>query len=152
VVDADALLGAERVRPGDAVVAMASSGLHANGFSLVRSVLERRGVDLDAEPAGLGRPLGEVLLTPSRIYARDCLELARAFDVHAYAHITGGGLAANLARVLPPGADAITDRGTWSPPPVFGWLNGPGGVPSGWVIGQVVEGTGQVRLTGSYAR
>jgi phosphoribosylformylglycinamidine cyclo-ligase len=128
VVDADALLGAGRVRPGDAVIAMASSGLHANGFSLVRNVLERLGLPLDAEPAELGQPLGEALLTPSRIYARDCLALARACDVHAYAHITGGGLAANLARVLPADADAVADRGTWCPPPVFGFLAGRGGV------------------------
>ena len=130
VVDGDALLGAGRVRPGDALIAMASSGLHANGFSLVRNVLERHGLPLDAEPAELGQPLGEALLTPSRIYARDCLALAGACDVHAYAHITGGGLAANLGRVLPPDADAVTDRGTWSPLPVFRWLNGPGGVPN----------------------
>lgn len=128
VVDADALLGATRVRPGDVVIAMASSGLHANGFSLVRSVLQRVGAPLDAAPPELGQPLGEVLLTPSRIYARDCLALARSSDVHAYAHITGGGLAANLERVLPPGADAVTDRSTWSPPPVFRWLNGRCGV------------------------
>jgi phosphoribosylformylglycinamidine cyclo-ligase len=146
VVDADDLLGAERVRTGDAVVAMASSGLHANGFSLVRSVLERRSVPLDAEPAELGQPLGEVLLTPSRIYARDCLALARGCDVHAYAHVTGGGFAANLARVLPPHADAVTDRGTWSPPPVFRWLNGPGGVPTEEMERVFNMGTGMVAV------
>jgi phosphoribosylformylglycinamidine cyclo-ligase len=130
VVDADAVLGAHRVRPGDAVLAMASSGLHANGFSLVRSVLEHRDQPLEAEPAGLGQPLGEALLTPSRIYACDCLALARGCDAHAFAHVTGGGLAANLARVLPPDADAVLERGTWSPPAVFGWLNVTGGVPA----------------------
>src|SRR5499425_1683721 len=103
VAEADELLGPDRVRPGDAVVAMASSGLHSNGFSLVRMTLDRAGLALDAEPPGLARPLGEELLVPSRIYAQDCLWLARQCDVHAYAHITGGGLAANLARVLPPG-------------------------------------------------
>jgi len=122
VVEADELLGPDRVRAGDAVIAMASSGLHCNGFSLVRMVLDRAGLALDAELPGLGRPLGEELLVPARIYARDCLALARACEVHAYAHVTGGGLAANLARVLPPGTAAVLDRGSWRPPPVFGVL------------------------------
>ena len=121
VVDADKLLGPELVRPGDAVIAMASSGLHANGFSLVREIIDapEAGLDLAAEPAGLGRPLGAELLAPTRIYARDCLALAEASEVHAFAHVTGGGLAANLGRVLPPQADAILERGTWRPGPVF---------------------------------
>ncbi len=118
VVEADALLGPDRVRPGDAVVALASSGLHSNGYSLVRRVV--RDLPLSAEVPELGRTLGEELLEPTRIYARDCLALAAATEVHAYAHVTGGGLAGNLARVLPPGLDAVVDRATWSPPPVFG--------------------------------
>ena len=124
VVEADELLGPDRVRPGDVLIAMASSGLHSNGFSLVRKIIGDRtgGLPLDAAPAALGRPLGEELLTPTRIYARDCLALAAACEVHAFAHITGGGLAANLSRVLPPGADARVDRSSWRPPPVFGLL------------------------------
>jgi phosphoribosylformylglycinamidine cyclo-ligase len=130
VVEADRLLGPDRVRAGDVVLAMASSGLHSNGFSLVRHVLDAAGLDLADQPAGLGRPLGEELLTPTRIYAQDCLALARECDVHAYAHVTGGGLAANLSRVLPPGLDAVLDRGTWSPPAVFGVLGSYGAVPA----------------------
>ncbi len=103
VVDHDDLLGPHRVQSGDVVLALASSGLHSNGFSLVRQVLEQAGLDLAAEFSELGGPLGAELLTPTRIYAQDCLALARDCDVHAYAHITGGGLAANLARVLPAG-------------------------------------------------
>ncbi|HEX4061237.1 MAG TPA: phosphoribosylformylglycinamidine cyclo-ligase [Streptosporangiaceae bacterium] len=122
VVEADELLGPDRVRPGDAVIAMASSGLHSNGFSLVRAIVDRAGLALDTQPPELSRPLGDELLVPTRIYARDCLALARDLDVHAYAHITGGGLAANLARVLPPGTAAVLDRGSWCPPPVFGML------------------------------
>ena len=124
VVEAEDLLGPDRVRPGDVLIAMASSGLHSNGFSLVRKIIEDQAgkLPLDAVPAALGRPLGEELLTPTRIYARDCLALADACEVHAFAHITGGGLAANLSRVLPPGADAVVDRGSWRPPPVFGLL------------------------------
>jgi phosphoribosylformylglycinamidine cyclo-ligase len=121
VVEADATLGPHRVRAGDALVAMASSGLHSNGYSLVRHVLfERAGLALDATPEELaGRPLVEELLEPTRIYAKDCLALASAVQVHAFAHVTGGGLAANLARVLPAGLEAVVDRGTWRPGPVF---------------------------------
>jgi phosphoribosylformylglycinamidine cyclo-ligase len=128
VVEADALLGPDRVRAGDAIVALASSGLHANGYSLVRRVIADAGLALDAEPPELGQTLGAELLTPTTIYARDCLALAAQCGVHAYAHITGGGLAANLARVLPPGTGAIVDRGTWRPAAIFGLLAGHGGI------------------------
>ncbi|MGY2078858.1 phosphoribosylformylglycinamidine cyclo-ligase [Modestobacter sp. SYSU DS0657] len=119
VVEADAVLGPERVRAGDAVIAMASSGFHSNGYSLVRRVVDRAGLDLTATPAGLDRPLGDVLLEPTRIYARDCLALVEELGVetvHAYAHITGGGLAGNTVRVLPDGLAAELDRGTWALP------------------------------------
>jgi phosphoribosylformylglycinamidine cyclo-ligase len=128
VVEADGLLGPDRVRPGDAILALASSGLHANGYSLVRRVIAEAGLALEAEPPELGRALGEELLTPTTIYARDCLALAEDCGVHAFAHVTGGGLAANLARVLPAGTGAIVERGTWSPPAVFPFLAGHGGI------------------------
>jgi phosphoribosylformylglycinamidine cyclo-ligase len=119
MVRADAVLGPERVRAGDIVVAMASSGLHSNGYSLARHVLlsvSRLALDSTED---LGVPLGEVLLTPTRIYAKDCLALAATVDVHAFSHVTGGGLSANLARVLPAGVVATIDRTTWTPQPVF---------------------------------
>jgi phosphoribosylformylglycinamidine cyclo-ligase len=124
VVDADRLLGPDRVRAGDVVLALASSGVHANGFSLVRAIIDApgSGLDLAGQPAGLGQPLGSELLTPTRIYARDCLALAGNCAVRAFAHVTGGGLAANLARVLPAGVDALLDRGSWQPPAIFGLL------------------------------
>ncbi|MCF6510029.1 phosphoribosylformylglycinamidine cyclo-ligase [Blastococcus sp. MG754426] len=120
VVEADAVLGPERVRAGDAVIAMASSGFHSNGYSLVRRVVSAAGLDLTGTPAGLDRPLGDELLEPTRIYARDCLALVEALGVgavHAFAHITGGGLAGNTARVVPAGLQAVLDRGTWALPP-----------------------------------
>ena len=123
VVEADRLLGPDRVRAGDAVVALGSSGLHSNGYTLVRRVI--RGRSLAEHVPELGRTLGEELLEPTRIYAKDCLALAAATEVHAYAHVTGGGLAGNLARVLPPTVDAVVDRSTWTRPPVFdlvAWL------------------------------
>jgi phosphoribosylformylglycinamidine cyclo-ligase len=121
VVEADSVLGPERVRDGDVVIAMASSGLHSNGYSLVRRVVDRAGLDLRATPAGLDRPLGEELLEPTRIYALSCLALLAELgvdDVHAYAHITGGGLAGNTARVVPAGLTAVLDRSTWALPAV----------------------------------
>ena len=119
VVEADAVLGPERVRAGDVVIAMASSGFHSNGYSLVRRVVDRAALDLTAIAAGLGRPLGDELLEPTRIYARDCLALVDELGVqgvHAYAHITGGGLAGNTVRVVPAGLEAVLDRGTWALP------------------------------------
>ncbi|MGJ9412596.1 phosphoribosylformylglycinamidine cyclo-ligase [Aeromicrobium sp. CF4.19] len=120
VVEADRLLGAELVRPGDAVVAMASSGLHSNGYSLVRHVLlGGAGWTLDREVPELGGRLGETLLTPTRLYTLPCLGLADALDVHAMSHVTGGGLAANLARVVPETVSVRVDRSSWSRPAVF---------------------------------
>jgi phosphoribosylformylglycinamidine cyclo-ligase len=120
VVEADDALGPDRVRAGDVVIAMQSSGLHSNGFSLVRHVLlQGARMRLDAVIDEFGRPLGEELLEPTRIYAKDCLSLIAETDVHAFAHITGGGLAANLARVLPAHLSALVDRATWRPAPVF---------------------------------
>jgi phosphoribosylformylglycinamidine cyclo-ligase len=124
VVNADAVLGPERVEIGDVLLGLGSSGLHSNGYSLVRHVLlDRGGLSLDAAPDRLGgRTLGDELLTPTRIYARDCLALAEAGLAKAFAHITGGGLAGNLARVLPDGVTAIVDRATWAPQPIFGLI------------------------------
>jgi phosphoribosylformylglycinamidine cyclo-ligase len=119
MVRADEVLGPDRVRSGDVVVAMAATGLHSNGYSLARHVLlSTAGIPLDST-ADLGVPLGEVLLTPTRIYAKDCLSLAATVQVHAFSHVTGGGLTANLGRVLPDGLTAAIDRTTWTVPPIF---------------------------------
>ncbi|MCW2587510.1 MAG: phosphoribosylformylglycinamidine cyclo-ligase [Frankiales bacterium] len=129
VVEADAVLGADRIEAGDVVIAMASSGVHSNGFSLVRHVLlQGARMRLEAYVDELARPLGEELLTPTRIYSKDCLAIIAETDVHAFSHVTGGGLAANLARVLPAHLSARLDRGTWTPPPVFGLVQGRGRV------------------------
>jgi phosphoribosylformylglycinamidine cyclo-ligase len=135
VVEADALLGPDRVKDGDVVIAMASSGIHSNGYSLVRRVINHAGWALDRQVSELGRTLGEELLEPTRVYAADCLDLVRflpASDgagVHGFSHVTGGGLAANLARVLPKGLMATVDRSTWELPPVFKLVAELGGVP-----------------------
>ena len=130
VVEADALLGAERVRAGDVVVAMASSGLHSNGYSLVRRVAAHAGWGLDDHAAELGRTVGEELLEPTRIYSRLCVDLA---DIHpglrAFSHVTGGGLAANVARVIPAGLAATVRRDAWDLPAVFSLVQAAGSVP-----------------------
>jgi phosphoribosylformylglycinamidine cyclo-ligase len=153
VAEADDLLGPERVRPGDVLIAMASSGLHSNGFSLVRSVIDAPGreLPLDRDPGGLGRTLGEELLEPTRIYARDCLALASACEVHAFSHVTGGGLAANLSRVLPPGTAATLERGTWQPPPVFGLLARHGGIAAAEMERVFNLGIGMIAVTAADA-
>lgn len=122
VVEADAVLGAERVRPGDVVLALASSGLHSNGYSLVRHIVSGAGLQYGDRAADFGDATwGDVLLEPTRLYTRPLLDaIAETGDaVHALSHVTGGGIAANVARVLPQGTWVDIDRSTWAPPAVF---------------------------------
>jgi phosphoribosylformylglycinamidine cyclo-ligase len=148
VVEAAALLGPERVRAGDVVIAMASSGLHSNGYSLVRHVLlQQAGRRLDEHVDDLGRTLGEELLEPTRVYAKACLALARGTATHAMSHITGGGLAANLERVLPPELTVTIDRSTWALPPVFGLVQQTGSVAQADLERTLNCGVGMVALT-----
>ncbi|MGN6578191.1 MAG: phosphoribosylformylglycinamidine cyclo-ligase [Nocardioides sp.] len=147
VVEAADLLGPGRVRPGDVVVAMAASGLHSNGYSLVRHVLlDRAGWALDRHVEELGRALGEELLEPTRIYAKACLELARSTRTHAMSHVTGGGLAANLERVMPEELAATIDRGTWTPQPVFDLVRRTGEVAQPDLERTLNMGVGMVAL------
>ena len=147
VVEADRLLGPARVRPGDVVLAMGSSGLHSNGYSLVRHVLlEQAGWSLDRHVPELGRTLGEELLTPTRIYAKACLDLAEHTATHAMSHVTGGGLAANLERVLPLELTATVERSTWTPQPVFDLVRGVGSLTREGVEATLNCGIGMVAL------
>ena len=140
LVEADELLGPDRVREGDVLIGMASSGIHSNGYSLVRKVIDVAGWGLDRQVDELGRTLGEELLEPTRVYAADCLDLAAAFPVNGtdgqtghgirgFSHVTGGGLAANLARVLPQGLEGRVDRSTWQIPAIFSLIGSLGQVP-----------------------
>lgn len=124
-VERDAILDGSKVRAGDAVVGLPSSGAHSNGYSLIRKLVD--GLDW-AEDHGLGAPLGEVLLRPTRIYVRDALALAREHDLHALAHITGGGLTENIPRVIPPGLGVVLHAGSWPVPPLFGLLQSLGAI------------------------
>ncbi|MEA5651982.1 MAG: phosphoribosylformylglycinamidine cyclo-ligase [Cutibacterium granulosum] len=120
VVERDEILGPERIAEGDALIAVASSGLHSNGCSLVRHVLlEQAGWTLDRHVDELGRTVGEELLEPTIVYAADLLALAHHSEVHAMCHVTGGGLANNLTRVMPSHLTATIERSTWSPAPIF---------------------------------
>jgi len=117
IVDGADVLGPDRVRAGDALIGLPSSGLHANGFSLVRAVVSTD--ELAIAPPAIGRTLADELLEPCRIYVPEVVALHRAGLVHAAAHITGGGLVENVPRVLPPGLGARIERGTWTEPPIF---------------------------------
>jgi phosphoribosylformylglycinamidine cyclo-ligase len=141
VVDADLQLGAHRVKSGDVIVAMPASGIHANGFSLVRHILATQELDLTRN-YDFDKSLGEVLLTPTEIYTLDCLALIKAqhANIRTFSHITGGGLADNTARVVPAGLTAIYDRSTWVLPQEMKFLADIAGVPQGdlertWNVG-----------------
>lgn len=131
VVEADDMLGPDRVRDGDVVLAMAASGLHSNGFSLVRHILAGRDILYTDHSAELGAAYGEALLEPTALYTGPLLRVLGDREtggaLHALSHVTGGGIAANLARVLPAGAWVEVDRATWSPLPVFRHLAELGG-------------------------
>ncbi len=130
VVEADELLGPHLVRSGDIIIGMASSGLHSNGYSLARHVLlEKAGLPLDGYVEELGRTLGEELLEPTRIYAKDCLALAAECHVRTFCHVTGGGLAGNMERIIPEGLVAEMNRATWTPGQIFRTIADLGKVP-----------------------
>ena len=153
VVEADRMLGAEKVRAGDVLVALGSSGLHSNGYSLVRRVIEHAGWDLEREVPEFGRALGQELLEPTRLYTRVCLAMLETLSspaapgpIHALSHITGGGLAANVARVLPAGLIADVDRASWTVPPVFSTVRELGSVPWEDLEGTLNLGVGMVAV------
>ncbi len=130
-VERSQVLSGESVVEGDVLLGLASTGLHSNGFSLVRRIVAESGQKLsDPAPFAPDLSLGAALLTPTRLYVASCLAAHRAGALKALAHVTGGGLIENLPRVLPPGLGADIDIGAWPRPAVFGWLARSGGVPA----------------------
>ena len=128
-VERGQIVGGADVKPGDVVLGLASSGVHSNGYSLVRKIVEGSGVAWTAPaPFDAARSLGEALLIPTRIYVKSCLALARAGLAKAMAHITGGGLIENVPRVIPDDATVEINAASWKLPPVFAWLSKEGGV------------------------
>lgn len=126
VVEKDRIIDGSKVKAGDKLIGIASSGPHSNGYSLIRKIIARSGLALT--DLVNGKPLGETLLTPTRIYVQPLLELMKQVDVHAMAHITGGGITENLPRVLPQGLSAKIDLSAWQMPEIFLWLQQQGNV------------------------
>jgi phosphoribosylformylglycinamidine cyclo-ligase len=138
----------DRMRAGDAVIGVASSGVHSNGYSLVRRVVADAGLSYDAAaPFAHGTSLGEALLAPTVLYVKSALAAIRAGGVHGLAHITGGGITENLPRALPPHLDAEIDLAAWAPPPVFGWLSRSAGIEEHEMLRTFNCGIGLIAVT-----
>lgn len=154
VVDEEKMLGAHRVTVGDVLIGMASSGLHSNGYSLVRRIVADAGWKLDRDVPEFGRTLGEELLEPTRLYTSQMLALIDSLPdgaVKALSHITGGGLGANISRVIPTGFIARVDRSSWTVPPVFQTLADLGSVEWGAMEQTFNLGVGMVAVVDEYA-
>ncbi len=145
-VERDRLIDGSRVRAGDLIIGLPSSGLHSNGYSLARSVIARCRSDLTA--ALEGRALADILLAPTRIYVKSLLALHAAIDVHAMAHITGGGLPGNVPRVIPEGLRAVIDRSSWQWPAIFRWLQDGGEIAEEEMYRTFNCGVGMVVVVG----
>ena len=126
VVEEDEIIDGQSVQAGQTLIGLASSGPHSNGYSLIRKVLEVSGTSLDSDFQG--KPIGDVLLEPTRLYVKPLLEVIKSFKVHALAHITGGGLLENLPRVMPDDCAAVIDSQSWTIPPIFNWLQEQGNI------------------------
>jgi phosphoribosylformylglycinamidine cyclo-ligase len=143
VVDETSMLGPSRVREGDVLIGLASSGLHSNGYSLVHHALAGRSLE-DRPPELAGRTLADELLEPCRIYAPRVLALARGGLVHSAAHITGGGIPENLPRALPEGLGAEVERGAWTEHPVFALVQAAAGASDADMLATFNMGLGMV--------
>src|SRR5262249_34705292 len=156
IVERDHIITGRAIRPGDVVLGLASTGLHSNGFSLVRKVgFEHAGLKGNDFVPELGRTVGEELLEPTRIYVRPVKKILQHYPVkkrvvRGLAHITGGGLVDNVPRVLPPGGRVFLRRGSWPVPPVFGWLQRLGGIEQAEMDHIFNQGIGFVMIVSPY--
>eukprot|EP00850_Spirogloea_muscicola_P001176 SM000004S15046 [mRNA] locus=s4:900261:902239:- [translate_table: standard] len=152
-VKQDAVIDGRSVAEGDRLIALPSSGVHSNGFSLVRKILERTGTALDMVLPGCNGSItiGEALLAPTVIYVRQVLDLVAQGGVHAIAHITGGGFTDNIPRVLPSGLAAAVRMGSWHVPAIFRWLQEVGGVDEAEMFRTFNMGVGMVLVVGAGA-
>jgi phosphoribosylformylglycinamidine cyclo-ligase len=142
-VERDAIIDGSTIAVGHRIIGLASSGLHANGFSLVRQVLfERHRLTVDDEIPELGGPLGEELLKPTRIYVETLLNLLRDFPLSGICHVTGGGLTDNLPRILPKSCQAVIKKQSWPVPPVFHLLKERGNIPEDEMLRTFNNGIG----------
>ena len=148
-VERDKVVTGEQIAPGDVILGLASSGVHSNGFSLVRRIVAERAWDLDEPmPSAGGKSLGEVLLEPTRIYVRSLLPLVQQGMIKGLAHITGGGLLENIPRVLPHGCHANLDTGRWTLPAVFAELRAGGNLAPGEMVRTFNCGIGMAVIVG----
>ena len=146
-VERDRLITGETVAPGDVVLGLASSGLHSNGFSLVRRIVEDAGLGYDAKaPFEANRTLGDALLEPTRLYVKSCLAAVREDHIKALAHITGGGIVENLPRILPDGTAAEIDAAAWPLPAIMSWLAAEGGIAAGEMARTFNCGIGMIAI------
>jgi phosphoribosylformylglycinamidine cyclo-ligase len=125
-VDKEAIINGTTISAGDVVLGLASSGAHSNGYSLIRKLIEKSGIDMDSEFDG--RKFRDVVMAPTRIYVKPLLKLIETMPVKGMAHITGGGITENIPRVLPEGLTAEITKGSWDMPPLFGWLQAQGNI------------------------
>ena len=150
IVEDAQLIDGSSVTVGDSLIGIASSGLHSNGYSLVRKViLEHHRMDLGKRVEEIGEVLGEALLCPTRIYVKTVLNLVRDFKIGGIAHITGGGITGNLPRVIPGGCKAIVHRGTWEVPPIFPFLKEKGNIPEDEMFKTFNNGIGMILVVKS---
>ena len=145
VVDYDKIINGSQIQPGDKLIGIASSGLHSNGYSLVRKVVfEKLNLNLNDTIEALGRTLGEELLEPTRIYVQPVLTLLSAFNIRGISHITGGGLTDNIPRILPDTCQAVIQKGSWDIPPIFTFLEEKGGIIEEEMLRTFNNGIGMV--------
>ena len=150
IVEDSQVIDGSGVTVGDKLIGIASSGLHSNGYSLVRKLLlDQLKMDLEKRVEEIGEVLGEELLRPTRIYVRTVLNLTRDFNVVGIAHITGGGITGNLPRIIPKGCKAIVQKGTWDIPPIFSFLKEKGKIPEEEMLGIFNNGIGMVLVVRS---
>ncbi len=155
VVERKHLIDGRSISPGDVILGVASSGLHSNGYSLVRKVVfDLAGLGVDDFVPELNQKVGEALLTPTQIYARPVRRILQHYKVknvvHGIAHITGGGLAGNLERIIPAGCQALLERGSWPVPPIYGWLQKLGGIDDDEMDRVFNMGIGLVLVVSNY--
>ncbi|HTN43901.1 MAG TPA: phosphoribosylformylglycinamidine cyclo-ligase [Nitrospiria bacterium] len=149
VIEKGQVIDGSRIKAGDVLIGLASSGLHSNGFSLARKIsFEVAGHKLTDRIPGWTQRLGDELLTPTKIYVKSVLQLVRDVDVKGLAHITGGGLTGNIPRILPEGCQARIKRGSWPVPAVFGWLEKQGGIVTDEMYRVFNMGIGMVAVIG----
>ena len=149
IVEKQDIIDGSKVKAGDVMVAIASSGPHSNGYSLVRKIIEVSQADINETFGSGDRTLGDALLAPTRIYVKAIHDLLAKFDIHAMAHITGGGLLENIPRVLPENTQAVINRDSWQFPEVFQWLQDNGNVDINEMYRTFNCGVGMLLITGA---